>query len=138
MDCTRPTKFTEPTAPLSFDFFAPDAHTPTLHERSARAHEESAKAEPRHAASRQEPSPACPHLTFADGLYGFGGFHTFVLADLVHALNAVDDPTVQLSVVDAALAVRGYPLAEAQAAAGVIDEAVAVASSSSAPRTAAR
>jgi len=127
----------EPTAPLSFELFAPDTCPPALQERWARAYEESAKAAKPHdaepaMASHEEPSLAHPHLTFPEGLYGFGSYHTFVLADLdgaagLHALVAVDDLSVQLSVVDAALAVRGYPLAEARAAAGMSDEEVAVA-----------
>jgi len=116
----------EQTAPLSFEHFAPD------HERWARALEASTKAaEPREAspAFREESSPASTHLTFPAGLYGFGSYRTFVLAEVdgSAALVAVDDLTVRLSVMDAALAVSGYPLAEAQAAAGMTGEEAAVA-----------
>lgn len=86
-----------------------------------------------HASSpRQAPSTGYSQLAFPEGLYGFGSYHSFVLADVdpaaaLFALVAVDDVAVQLLVVDAAIAVPDYPLDEARAAAGMSDEEVAVA-----------
>lgn len=81
---------------------------------------------------RQAPSTGYPQLAFPEGLYGFGSYHSFVIADVdpgagLFALVASDDVAVQLLVVDAALAVSDYPLEEARAAAGMSDEEVAVA-----------
>jgi flagellar assembly factor FliW len=119
------------SAPVPFDLLPShaDGLEAALHERWARVYEESKKAAK---APHEELTNAEPRLTFPEGLYGFGGYHSFVVVELdgaigLQALVAVDDFTVQLPVVDAALAVPGYPLAEAQAASGITGEEVAVA-----------
>lgn len=119
------------SAPVPFDLLPShvDGLEAALQERWARVYEESKKAAK---APHEDLSTAVPRLTFAEGLYGFGGYHSFVLVEIdggvgLSALVAVDDFTVQLPVVDAALAVSDYPLAAAQAAAGLEGEEVAVA-----------
>ena len=71
-------------------------------------------------------------LQFPDGLYGMAGLKSWLICEigdgtLCRALVSVDDPMVQLLLVEAGDVFPTYPVADAKQASGLAEEEVAIA-----------